>query len=381
MYYSFLLFYYRSSLSVGINGGENVYRKGSIIILSIVLLAGCWDERLYKNASVVTLVGVEGYVGEYKGYYAYPNTTAQQNEVIEAEGISPKDVRNNANLKVEQTLDLSELSTLLIADQTVREPIYDILDIYFRDPQNPISIKVAITEGDVKPYVDLTKDLAGSAGVYYERFIESTEENTFFPKLDLQTIGSMLFEQTIDITLPYIRLGEDKKHVVAAGLALFSGQTFTGTVLTPKQSLIMLILMNQTNKQARMSYMWKHDGKEMPITADVIHVKRKWIVDEELRRITMDYQLEVGIEEFAQDHLYKETIFKDVQQLIQKHLQAEFEEVLRILQNQKSDTLGIGRYIRAYHPKMFKDDWHAEYTSLQLVPSVQVKIIRTGVLR
>lgn len=46
----------------------------------------------------------------------------------------------------------------------------------------------------------------------------------------------MLFEQTIDITLPYIRLGEDKKHVVAAGLALFSGQTFTGTVLTPKQS-------------------------------------------------------------------------------------------------------------------------------------------------
>ncbi|WP_155591079.1 Ger(x)C family spore germination protein [Lysinibacillus cavernae] len=358
-----------------------MYRKGIIIILSVFLLASCWDERLYKNSSVVTLVGVEGHIGEYKGYYAYPNTTAQQNEVIEADGISPRDVRTKANLKVEQTLDLSELSTILVSDQTVREPIYDILDIYFRDPQNPISIKIAITEGDVKPFIDLTKDLAGSAGGYYERFIESTEENTYFPKLDLQTIGSMLFEQTMDIALPYIQLSEDSKHAVAAGLALFSGQTFTGTVLTPKQSLIMLLLMNQSSKQARMSYMWRNDGKDIPITADVIHVKRKWTVNEELRRITMDYSIEVEIEEFAKNHLYKEPILKDVQQMIQDHVQAEFEEVLRILQNQKSDTLGIGRHIRAFHPKMFKEDWHAEYASLQLVPTVQVKIIRTGVLR
>lgn len=138
-----------------------MYRKGIMLLLSMLLLAGCWDERLYKNASVVTLVGVDGYIGAYKGYYAYPNTAAQQNEVIEADGISPRDVRNQANLKVEQTLDLSELSTILVSDQTVREPLYDILDIYFRDPQNPISIKIAVTEGDVKPFIELTKDLAG----------------------------------------------------------------------------------------------------------------------------------------------------------------------------------------------------------------------------
>lgn len=358
-----------------------MYRKGIMLLFSMLLLAGCWDERLYKNASVVTLVGVDGYIGAYKGYYAYPNTAAQQNEVIEADGISPRDVRNQANLKVEQTLDLSELSTILVSDQTVREPLYDILDIYFRDPQNPISIKIAVTEGDVKPFIELTKDLAGGAGGYYERFMESTEENTIFPKLDLQTVGSMLFEQTIDIALPYIQLSEDKKHAVAAGVALFSGQTFTGTILTPKQSLTMLLLMNQPSKQARMSYMWKHDGKSMPITADVIHIKRQWTVNEELKRIDMDYLIEVEIEEFAHDHLYKDPVFKEVQQLIQDHVQAEFEEVLRILQGQQSDTLGIGRYIRAYHPKMFQKDWHAIYASLQLVPSVQVKIIRTGVLR
>ncbi len=44
-----------------------MYRKGIMLLLSMLLLAGCWDERLYKNASVVTLVGVDGYVGGIQG--------------------------------------------------------------------------------------------------------------------------------------------------------------------------------------------------------------------------------------------------------------------------------------------------------------------------
>ncbi|MGE7794149.1 Ger(x)C family spore germination protein [Lysinibacillus fusiformis] len=358
-----------------------MFRKGIIMVLSMLLLAGCWDERLYKNSSVVTLVGIEGYVGAYKGYYAYPTSMTQETEIIEAEGLSPREVRTNANLKVEQTLDLSELSTILISDRTARESIYELLDIYFRDPQNPISIKIALTDGDVKPFVDLTKDLAGSAGSYYLRFIESSEDNTYFPKIDLQVVGSMLLDQTIDIALPYFQLSEDKKHAVAGGLAIFSGRSFTGTVLTPSQSLTMLLLMNQKSKAARMSYLWQNDGKVNPITVDVLKVRRKWTVNEELRTIDMSYTIDVEVEEFPHDHLYKDEIFQDVQQMIEEKMQAEFEEVLRILQNKKSDTLGIGRHIRAYHPNMFKEDWHTEFSSLLLKPKVEVKIIRTGVLR
>ena len=32
--------------------------------------------------------------------------------------------------------------------------------------------------------------------------------------MDLQTVGSMLFEQTIDIALPYIQLSEDKSMLL-----------------------------------------------------------------------------------------------------------------------------------------------------------------------
>ncbi|MGN4125323.1 Ger(x)C family spore germination protein [Lysinibacillus sphaericus] len=362
-----------------------MYRKGMIVLIVIFLmfLAGCWDERLYKNSSVVTLVGVDGQIGDYTGYYAYPKTTANQNEImiIESTGLSPRDVRDKANMKIEQTLDLSELSTILISDDTAKAPLYDILDIYFRDPQNPISIKMAITEGSVKPYLELTKDLADSAGGYYQRLIESSEENTIYPKLDLQTVGSLLFDNAMDNAIPYMKLNQQENRAEAAGVALFSGQTFTGKVLDSEQTLIMLLLMNQAGQHVRLTYMWELDGKEIPVTSAVIHVKRKWTVDEEFKTIKMDYTIDIEVDEFAHDKLYENNILDAVHAMIETKVQADFEEVLQILQQQKSDTLGIGRHIRSYHPKMFKEDWHEQFASLTLEPKVKVKIIRTGVLR
>lgn len=40
-----------------------------------LFLVGCWDERLYKNSSIVSLTGFEGEIGGLTGYYAYPEAT------------------------------------------------------------------------------------------------------------------------------------------------------------------------------------------------------------------------------------------------------------------------------------------------------------------
>ena len=122
-------------------------------------------------------------------------------------------------------------------------------------------------------------------------------------------------------------------------------------------------------------------GKELPVSAEVIKLKRKWSVNEELKQVTMAYDIEVEIEEFAQSNLADKEVLKSIQSLIQEKLQAEFEEVLLILQEQKSDVLGIGRYIRAYHSSLYKDNWHEQFVTLKLEPKVKVNIVRTGVMK
>lgn len=87
-----------------------------------LLLVGCWDERLYKNSSVVSLIGFEGEIGNVTAYYAYPEATTEEMKtvVITGKGVSPRDVRQNADQKTEQVMDLSELSTVLISEKTAK---------------------------------------------------------------------------------------------------------------------------------------------------------------------------------------------------------------------------------------------------------------------
>ncbi|MGE7092587.1 Ger(x)C family spore germination C-terminal domain-containing protein [Lysinibacillus sp. NPDC048646] len=123
-------------------------------------------------------------------------------------------------------------------------------------------------------------------------------------------------------------------------------------------------------------------GETLIVLTDSGEMLSLTILNEVNRKtIKMDYTIDIEVDEFSHDKLYENNIRDDVQAMIQKKVQADFEEVLKILQEQKSDTLGVGRHIRSYHPKMFKEDWHEQFASLTLEPKVKVKIIRTGVLR
>ena len=186
-----------------------------IFILAPLLLVGCWDERLYKNSSVVSLTGFEGEMGDVTAYYAYPEATTEEMKtiVITGHGVSPRAVRQNAELKVEQTLDLSVLSTVLISEDTAKDDLYEYMDIYFRDATNPITSKMAIIQGELKPFFELSEQWQSASGEFYNRFITSLEDNSMVIPYTLQTAGSILFEPAQDLALPYIKLDEENRPI------------------------------------------------------------------------------------------------------------------------------------------------------------------------
>ncbi|MGE7835102.1 Ger(x)C family spore germination protein [Viridibacillus arvi] len=362
-----------------------MFKRVAIIFIISTFLVGCWDERLYKNLSVVSLAGIEGQVGEMKGYYAYPTSPKDPTKykVIEGEGISPRDVRNSADLKVEQTLDLSELGTILLSKESAKNPIYDFLDVYFRNPENPISSKVALTDGSVKDFLDIGDDLPSDIGEYYLRFIESFERNSIFPKQNIQHICSLFFGKGMDPVLPFLKKVEKDRKPVVGGLALFNKQVFTGTILDPKESLLLVLLMDKKGESARFSYLWENKGKKSPITADVVTLTKRWNVEDKglTATVRLKYKLKVNIEEFPPDHLHDSEKRIKLEKFLSKKVQKDIEKLLHKLQDAKSDPLGIGQDIRAFHPKLWDDNWGEKFAELTLKPDIKVSIVRTGVLR
>ena len=340
-----------------------------------LLLVGCWDERLYKNSSVVSLTGFEGKLGDVTGYYAYPEatTTEMKTVVITGNGMSPRAVRQDAELKVEQTMDLSVLSAILISEDTAKDDIYEYIDIYYRDATNPITSKMAIIQGELKPFFELSEDFQSTTGEFYNRFILSLEENSLVIPFTVQTAGSILFEPAQDLALPYIKMDEENRPV-ADGLALFSGRSYTGKNLSATQGVLLNILNESLGRTARINYLYEGS----PVSVLINRAKRDVNVTE--KEIEINNKLEVVISEFPRDHLREREIRTELQKFLSEKIEKDMNEMMGKLQEAKSDAIGLGRIVRAYHPRLYKEDWSEHFSTLNIPINVEVEIVKTGIL-
>ena len=340
-----------------------------------LLLVGCWDERLYKNSSIVSLAGFEGKTGELTGYYAYPEatTTEMKTVVIFSDGTSPRDVRQNAELKVEQTLDLSVLSTILISEETAKDDLYQYLDIYFRDPTNPITPRVAIIQGELKPFFELTQEMQSTTGEFYSRFIKSLEENSMVTPYTLQTAGSVLFEEAQDLALPYLKMDEEDRPI-ADGLALFSGRSFTGETLSPTEGILLNVLNDSLGQSTRITYLYNNS----PASVRINKLKKNLSISE--NEIKIDLKIEATLTEFPQENLKDEKTRIELQQFFTKKFEGDMKEIMEKLQKAKSDAIGLGRIVRAYHPKLYKEDWSEHFSTLKIPINIEFEIVKTGIL-
>lgn len=326
--------------------------------------------------SVVSLVGIEGKEPEMTAIYAYTEATMAGNMIIlESTGKSSRDARTKAELKVEQNLDLSMLSTVLISSETAQHDIYNYLDIYFRDPLNPITSKLIIVEGEVRPFIEATKSWQGQSGEYYYRFIDSLEKTGNVIPYTLQTAGSILFQAEEDLALPYMRMNSEEGHPELVGSALFSGRSFSGNSLNPEQSVMLNILKNRLGTTTRLSYFFD----DYPLSIRIINMERS--IDVKDNHVMMNYHINIGVDEYPKDHLKKKKVREEIVKYVEEQIQKEMNEVIEILQRAKSDALGLGKHVRAYHYKNYQQPWRDHFKNMTIKAKVKIDLIQTGILQ
>jgi spore germination protein KC len=355
--------------------------KFFILLVCSLLLSGCWDEQQYKDITIVPLIGIDGKIGEVKAYFAFP--TFEDGSISYSSstgsGISLREARSDANMRTMEGLELSGLQVILIAEDTAKSDLYKSLDMLFRTPRNRLGGYIAIVEGDVDPYINSSGDLPADVSHYYSELIRTGVLYSTTPETDIEKTATLLFSNDIDLALPYIKMGEEKGIPEIAGIALFSGSEFTGKTLNIKESVIFNLLRNKKNRYTRFTYMWKRGTEESPITIEVISLRRKWKISD--GKIDAYYDLKLEIEEFPHDRLDEKKVLDEVEKFLSKELSKEFNEVVKRLQEAKSDSVGFGQRIRAFHPNIWGEvDWHETFSTLPIDVKLKAKIARSGIL-
>ncbi len=91
--------------------------------------------------------------------------------------------------------------------------------------------------------------------------------------------------------------------------------------------------------------------------------------------------MKFSVEEFPHDHLDDEKIRKELEEFLSNELTKDFNEVIKKIQEAKSDVIGFGRTARAFHPTLWnKGKWQDTFSEIPINVKVQADITRTGIL-
>lgn len=351
-----------------------------VLLFGLFLLGGCWDEAQYKDITIVPVMGLTNgdKAGEVKALFSFPTFEEETISYAHSEGtgISTRAAREAAAHHTMEALDVSHLEVLLVSSEMAKKNLYPELDMFFRTPRNRITSYIAIVEGDMEQYFDPPGDLKSEVANYYPELLRTAELYTYMTVGTMENAVKLMLEDSMDLSLPYLII-DDSGIPTLDGIALFSNKKFTGKILRKQDAILTGVMQSKLGKYTRLSFEWKE--KNSPITIQVIKVRRKLKISNE--QVKMSFDIDVSVEEFPPNYLYKKQSRKEAEKFLSAEFKKSFEKIIATTQEAKSDVLGVGRKVHAFHTDLWKKgDWQETYSTLSIEVEVKVNMKRTNIL-
>ncbi|MHA4119319.1 Ger(x)C family spore germination protein [Bacillus cereus] len=369
--------------------------KKMIILLKIcccvILLTGCWDQRLLKESSLILGAGIDLTADKkIEDTFFYPKSIKgsgiqQKTIVVSAKGDTLRDAREHANKKIAERLDASKNRFFLLGKDLAVHGIYSILDVVYRDAKGASNATVAVVNGSAKKALFLHTNDTNLASEYYPKLLKSAEISGLVQNRTVQAICSLIFAEGKDFMVPYITLHKKEKRAYITGLAMFHHDKFVGT-LNSIESKMFLLLTNV--KHSNTGFKLKMYANKKKQEQNFIYVQAtplKPIIqirhDKGQLRIIIDLDIKYHVAEHGEGILTTHKKKKLLNEKIkQKFIQLANQTVLK-MQQVNCDGLGIGERIQAYHADIWEHtNWKKVYPDVPIQVRVHTEMINTGVI-
>ncbi|NOU91782.1 Ger(x)C family spore germination protein [Paenibacillus sp. LMG 31456] len=360
--------------------------------LFLVLLSGCWDQRLLKNQRNVSIGGMDRApngmllatvsIRDKKTSEAGPKDS---NEIHSVMAKTTQNARELLNQQVSGGYSSSKMRVLLLGEELVKQHDFlPNLDVYFRDPRSPLNARLAVVHGKAQDTIN--KKIVGTTtiGQYVDKLIESIEDSTTIPKVNLQSIHPL--DRGYDFALPYLM--NSKPYPIISGIAMFHGTRMTGN-LNLDESTLYLLLANQMGKTAQLTLKAVTQRKVAEldyVTIAVQKLKRTLKVkvqDDQQIDVQLDLKLKVTVIEDPHNQLYKKEVVDKLDQLLSDDLTKKAKTIIQKMQHSHHDGFGIARRLMAYYPEVWsqvKENWADKYTQVRFHSQIRVEIINSGII-
>ncbi|MGD6943333.1 Ger(x)C family spore germination protein [Cytobacillus gottheilii] len=379
-----------------------------LLILSTLLLSGCWDIKEVNEVSVVS--GLAFDKGKEKQFritieLLNPNELSAQTSsgntasiVLGVEGDSIRDISHRLNEAISRKPIFSHMKTMFISEEIAEEGIKDLFDALDRDREIRNDFNIIVVE---KPHtaadgLRITYPLQKVSTLKLNTQAENLyEEWGGDPNVRLKDVIDSLVSHGKEPVVAMVKIiGDDQKasnaqnlqnttpsgYLKINGLALFKDGKLIGK-LPISGTRNYLITQNQLK---RTSYYITCE-KEKTIDFFLKDIRVKSSV--KMKQNKPSFKFTIIAEGDLQgtqcpERLSSFVTTQEYEERLSKKIEEDFLQTIKLVQEEyKSDIFGLGELFYKSYPMLFKKVqhvWNEEFTSAEVDVKASVQIRRNG---
>ena len=379
--------------------------KGMGVVLTIVLVTGCWDSREINDLSLITSAAVDtGKDKKFAVTFQWFNPTASSN----GKGTTPSQtpvssytLEGNSITEAESELtklsaripNYSHLQVFVIGNELAKKGIKEVLDRFGKEAQLRRSKYLLVAEKKGKDILS-SQTLFEMPSADLRKILEMTNQTSNYYVVDYNDFMEMYLDPDQLSYLPIVhaisskglegaKTNKEKRLLEIEGMAFFKKDHMIAR-LNGDETRAWLLAQGKITKR---TYIQMTESDQNTVVFQSLSQSRKLNMDISSNPISVTLHIRtsgVVTETSGSKDLSQPKNLQKVEEQLEATIKNQIEKLIRKSQQRKIDILLLGREIRSYHPDKWNDlsnNWSDYYSSAKFQVEVNVDIKNTGRLK
>lgn len=349
-------------------------RIGLTFVLAAIVLSSCsQDQRALESIGYIQSAAFDQAPnGNLKVTVTIPLVTQyakeRQNtdELLSTVVQSSNEARQNLGLQTSRLLVTGQIRSLLFGDKLAQLGLIGFIDTFMRDASFSKRTTVVVVEGDAGKLISREYPRHTKTSNYIDKLLQKEFSNQVFPRILLHQFIRDLFDDGQDPIATMIH--EKENGIQTSGIALFRKDRYFAKL--PSENVFVFSLLYHSLSKGEFSIATDNPDLKS-ISFNVSKSKRKIKVSRnEDGEFQVDFYIKtrINILEYLGDLRLSTSDRAKAEQLLSEFTVREAERIIRYMQKNRVDSLGIGKYVRnkMSYKEWKKTDWHDLYSKIPI---------------
>lgn len=358
---------------------------------SFLLLSGCAQPKILEEVGLITTYGYDisknGNILGTMVELTIDPTSPQDVVILQAEALSVRGIRNNANNKTSKRLASGQLRVILYGEELLKQGRTGIAETLTSDPTISDLTYLAMAEGTARDLLNLKSEHIPDIGNHLYKLIDQNTKGRVMPSATMQEVLHSHFSVGKEPVMPILSK-EGKEGVGFTGVALFKGSKLVGKINT-EQSFYLNLLIDKYkggNKDIEIkSSKLKPRNPQMNKTVASLDSIGGSSNIKLINKEKVEFDLDVKVtgrllEVTSMFDMSKPENIKLIEKEITKSMKREIEKLIAYCQSKEADVLGFGEIYRrsVRYSRLTDKRWYKMFKDAKVNVNVDFSVTRTG---